>query len=1165
MRFLDLRLIAYGPFTDHRLDLSGGNQGLHIVYGRNEAGKSASLRAISALLYGIPTQTPDNFLHHYNDLRVGAALRHSSGDEQVFVRRKGRKNTLLDENDNPLDETGLNRFLSVLDGNIFTHLYGINHQTLLDGGLEMKNLKGQIGETLFSAGLGAGVNDLLNRLADEEKALAAPRSAQGITRQLATYKEIRKAVGDLALGSREWQEAENDCRRLQKEIEELNNAVLLQAQERSALERKLRNLPRFAALAKLKADLAAREPVVALPEIYSPEDRHKAVYALEQAVARQKRLDEQLAAVAAQIKAITLPGALLANGEQIRQLYRRLDTHQTAAVDREQIIAKRIQKGNDAKQALLELTPDLPFAEVEKLRLTKGELAKMRELCVEFELMHERPRTLGREIEQLIRAVTTIAQELKELPPAVDPLPLEKTLKNTSRQTVLEQNLAEAKTRQGVAGDEARRGLAQLGYEARTDQALTVFAETLFPAPETVDRFDARFRTLEQHETRLGERLAETAAESERLATEIESFRKTGHLVSETELLGLRAVRDAHWQQVKESWLDNRQPDTDPHSLAVSFESDLAATDDAGDRLRREAAQVQQLARLEVELGAAAKRRRVLADEQEKLTLSRRQLEDEWRAIWRDCPLAPGVPQEMRGWLSRCDRVVHLVRTYLEASRQLTETDNAITAARKQIADVLATYGHSGANDATLPDLVTHAEDCLKKITRQESDRERLSGSLTERKSQLADKKEQLREENAQLDAWQLVWRQAIGKLPLDPEQASPGSVTAVIDGIDALFDNLAEIAAFIVRINAIDKNRLEYALDIAAMVDRVAPALADKNDENAITLLYQQLEKADKDSVKLAELERRQQELDQEKGKTAETIDKARTYLVSLCREVGCEGYELLPEIEQRWAVGKRLQEEKLRCEEEIMRDGGGLTLAEIAIEVEGLDSDHLTAQIDAFAGKLQDLNRQKDEKARALFAFEEKKRRMDGNDRAADAAEQAALAGSEVGRAVHRYLRVKLSTALLRRRIEEHRRQSQSPVLTCANGFFRQISLGGFRELTTDFADDQQILIGIRDNGAKVKIEAMSDGTRDQLYLSLRLAYLDHELSMAQREPMPFVLDDILMNFDDARSLATLRILAELSKKTQIIYFTHHQHLLELAKEAGDDDMVQPHALAD
>ena len=63
MKILKLNLTAFGPFTDAQLDLSKGNQGLHVIYGPNEAGKSSSLRAITDLLYGIPARTPDNFIH----------------------------------------------------------------------------------------------------------------------------------------------------------------------------------------------------------------------------------------------------------------------------------------------------------------------------------------------------------------------------------------------------------------------------------------------------------------------------------------------------------------------------------------------------------------------------------------------------------------------------------------------------------------------------------------------------------------------------------------------------------------------------------------------------------------------------------------------------------------------------------------------------------------------------------------------------------------------------------------------------------------------------------------------------------------------------------------------------------------------------------------------
>src|SRR3954451_1086087 len=95
MKILELGLLAFGPFTDVVLDLSGGAEGLHLVYGPNEAGKSSALRAIKQFFDTIPNVSPDNFVHHYNAMRVGARLRDGSGEVLEFVRRKGTKNTLL--------------------------------------------------------------------------------------------------------------------------------------------------------------------------------------------------------------------------------------------------------------------------------------------------------------------------------------------------------------------------------------------------------------------------------------------------------------------------------------------------------------------------------------------------------------------------------------------------------------------------------------------------------------------------------------------------------------------------------------------------------------------------------------------------------------------------------------------------------------------------------------------------------------------------------------------------------------------------------------------------------------------------------------------------------------------------------------------------------------
>jgi len=74
------------------------------------------------------------------------------------------------------------------------------------------------------------------------------------------------------------------------------------------------------------------------------------------------------------------------------------------------------------------------------------------------------------------------------------------------------------------------------------------------------------------------------------------------------------------------------------------------------------------------------------------------------------------------------------------------------------------------------------------------------------------------------------------------------------------------------------------------------------------------------------------------------------------------------------------------------------------------------------------------------------------------------------------------------------------------------------------------------------------MSDGSRDQLYLSLRIATLERH--MIGGEPVPFIADDILIGFDDDRSRVCLETLAGLAAGAQVLLFTHHKRVVELAE---------------
>src|SRR5690606_26798621 len=82
---------------------------------------------------------------------------------------------------------------------------------------------------------------------------------------------------------------------------------------------------------------------------------------------------------------------------------------------------------------------------------------------------------------------------------------------------------------------------------------------------------------------------------------------------------------------------------------------------------------------------------------------------------------------------------------------------------------------------------------------------------------------------------------------------------------------------------------------------------------------------------------------------------------------------------------------------------------------------------------------------------------------------------------------------------------------------------------------------------------------GTRDQLYLALRVASIERFLETSAAPPL--VLDDAFVHFDDDRTRAALEVLSELAKRTQVLYFTHHARVVELARAALDEETLQVH----
>ncbi len=339
MRIDELNLAAFGPFTDKVIAFS--ERGLHIVYGPNEAGKSSALRGLKALLYGIDERTSDNFLHANDKLRIHGLLQTTDGHKLTFVRRKGRKNTLLSLDGESLDEQTLAPFLQGVTAELFETLFGIDHQALVQGGQEILEQKGEVGQALFSAALGShSLHTVLAKLDEVADGLFRPRgSTQTINSALKSYADLNKEVRECSLSSREWDEHRRALGRTTKELEKIQSELTDNRIEVNRLQRTQRVLPKLARCRELFQELELLSDVIVLPDDYT-DRRQQAVTALETAQVIVGKATPRLEGLQQQLERLSTNEALLEQAEIIEDLHARLGGHRKALQDRPHLEAE---------------------------------------------------------------------------------------------------------------------------------------------------------------------------------------------------------------------------------------------------------------------------------------------------------------------------------------------------------------------------------------------------------------------------------------------------------------------------------------------------------------------------------------------------------------------------------------------------------------------------------------------------------------------------------------------------------------------------------------------------------------------------------------------------------------------------------------------------------
>ena len=1160
MRIGRLDLLRYGRFTDVPLGLPAHNPDVHILFGPNEAGKSTALAAIEDVLFGIPHNSPLYFLHDYPSMRIGAIL--ENDDETLEVRRrKGNKDTLLtpEEIPIPVGERALAPFLAGVDRGFLARMFSLDHARLRQGGREILEAQDEIGQMLFSAGAGlSGLRETLSALTDEADGLWAPRRA---ARRSYFQAENRLKEADGALRAHmvtaaKWHELKRDNDAAQGTYAGLETEI----EKSSAEERKLGRIRRVYRNVRRKAEL--EQSIAELGDAAAlPKDARQSLLAAERdegsAAARVETLTGQLETARAERSGLTYDEALIPHEHDIEQLHERRIKVRDGRAD----LPKRRAELAGAEADLRRLASELDWdtSDVEQLIGRIPGRAKVGAVRTLLNRRGERlsaVETAKAAAEEAMSKAAELQQQRKTQGTLVD-------LSTLAAATRVARSIGDIASRTSAAiaefedaQDEFRRLYGQLRPPVSDEASLGAMP---LPARDTVQMYRDSRRTLEQRVESYRERMSTAEQELGRQRKACGRLARDEEAVAPGDLEAARAHRDTGWRLIRRRYVDGESvPDAEMRAfgspddlLADSYEGTVRSADELADKRFDKAEAAAQLAVTSRQVADQEELIDGLRKESKALDEQIRMLDAEWKAMWSDAPFDPLTPDEMLEWLTARKEALSVIGRRASAERRVAALRQQEEDARASVLDELAVLSASTDALAGQPLAVVledagdrlHAHERAVEGRRQLDEAHRHAAADSERKQRVLAKNE------AAWSEWQRQWDDALAALGLDPA-ADAEAVAIQVDAIDEMRTSVVKVNDLRhERIEKIERDIAAFGEDVARLTGTLAPDLAEIQPEEAVLQLEQRLSEA-----------KRLRDLAKEKDESIATLEQALEESET-ARRSALKIVDRLQEVagvadaeQLKAAIEKSDRLLILRAElEEILdalrTEGDGLSVAELEEECKAVDLDHLSARETSLAEELEELRERlleaREQRTVARQAFEA----IGGTDTAARAAAARQEALADMQGVAERYTRVRVAALLLQWAIDRYRREKQAPLLQRAGQLFGTLTCGSFDSLRVDFDDrDRAHLIGVRPNGAVVPVHGMSTGTADQLYLALRVASVTDYLDRAP--PLPFIADDLFINFDDERAAAGFRVLEQLGTSTQVLFFTHHEHLVRIAR---------------
>ena len=735
-----------------------------------------------------------------------------------------------------------------------------------------------------------------------------------------------------------------------------------------------------------------------------------------------------------------------------------------------------------------------------------------------------------------------------------------------------------------IDGYESEIALAikPLNLVADNSSADTDISALKIPFEKTIRDYETQWSEQSKAIKQIQEQQEDLIDEATQIQLGIDSTRENADLPDTATLRHNRQQRDMLYENLKAGDVISDQ----------NYRLSVQRSDELADRLIASAESVVMLQQKQLELNRVDARKKTLQEDLEEHSEILGSSRKAWLKEWGLPSDAVRTPAEMLEWREQWEKVCSLQSSQAKARAELHSDRSTVIATIKQLRELLPTLkGLSGSADLELEsaDLASLAETAslvreeVSDSLREVDERSGASANSDKLKARYSEELEKQQQEYSSLKSRtlsalsQLVSNYSAVGIDVNPALdtryliSEPGSkaaadVTSRASGasgltvfsarehLQARMDLVALYDQFLQSGSELEEKR-KSVQKFTAEVEKISIEMGIKGSvEAAVFELGKSLNVNQKNTVLLDSLHEQLTSLESSLLHTTTERNNAEHEYLQLLEALGLDEstdlLTLVPTIERYEELEKHIEATR----RSLATHAGSQTTEEFIAEVGERDLDELRAEKTSLEQQRSAVAQQRDELIEQRTRLNAELRAMDENTgEAADTQQRLNQAEATQQRFAVEYITLKLAAKVLRSSVEDYREANRGPLFDEASVLFRRLTGDSFLRINLDYSAENRILIkGQRADGKNLGVEQMSDGTRDQLYLAMRLSAL--KLHLGNNEPMPLVVDDLLITFDDTRTASALEVLAEIATQTQVLIFTHHERVMKIGVERFD-----------